>query len=98
MLGVIDVGENDVESVDSLVARANDALQYIPKGQLVLAPDCGMLELTRASARAKLTNLALAARVINEVINEVSNEVSNAVVNESSKNPEPHRSQQPGSG
>ena len=65
MLGVIDVGENEVERVESLVARANEALRHIPKGQLVLAPDCGMLELTRASARAKLTNLALAARTVN---------------------------------
>ena len=66
MLGVVDVGENEVESVESLVARANEALRHIPKGQLVLAPDCGMLELTRASAKAKLMNLALAARVVNE--------------------------------
>ena len=54
MLGVIDVGENEVESVESLVARANEALRYVPEGQLILAPDCGMLELTRASAREKL--------------------------------------------
>ena len=51
MLGVIDVGENEVESVESLVARANEALHFAPKEQLILAPDCGMLELTRASAR-----------------------------------------------
>src|SRR5438874_4083445 len=65
MLGLIDVGENAVESVESLVGRANEALRFLPKGQLILAPDCGMLELTRASARAKLLNLALAARVVN---------------------------------
>jgi len=65
MLGVIDVGENDVESVESLVERANDALRYVPAGQLILAPDCGMLELTHASARKKLANLALAARAVN---------------------------------
>jgi 5-methyltetrahydropteroyltriglutamate--homocysteine methyltransferase len=66
MLGVIDVGENEVESVESLVARAGQALRFVPKGQLILAPDCGMLELTHASARAKLMNLALAARAVNE--------------------------------
>lgn len=66
MLGVVDVGENEVESVDSLVERANEALRYIPAEQLILAPDCGMLELTRASARNKLGNLALAARAVNE--------------------------------
>ena len=66
MLGVLDVGENAVESVDSLVARASEALRYLPKGQLILAPDCGMLELSRASAKQKLVNLAMAARRINE--------------------------------
>jgi 5-methyltetrahydropteroyltriglutamate--homocysteine methyltransferase len=66
MLGVIDVGETQVESVESLVARATEALTFVPKGQLILAPDCGMLELTRASAREKLMNLSRAARAVNE--------------------------------
>jgi len=66
MLGVIDVGENEVESVGSLVTRTREALRHVPKGQLILAPDCGMLELTRSSAKRKLTNLSLAARTINE--------------------------------
>ena len=66
MLGVIDVGENEVESVESLVARANEALRHFRSRQLILAPDCGMLELTHASARRKLANLSLAARAVNE--------------------------------
>jgi 5-methyltetrahydropteroyltriglutamate--homocysteine methyltransferase len=65
MLGVVDVGDNGVESVEAIVERARQALRYLPKGQLILAPDCGMLELTRASARQKLVNLALAAREVN---------------------------------
>jgi len=66
MLGVIDVGENEVEKVASLVARADEALRFLPKEQLILAPDCGMLELNRASARAKLISLSRAAGVVNE--------------------------------
>jgi 5-methyltetrahydropteroyltriglutamate--homocysteine methyltransferase len=66
MLGVIDVGENEVESVETLVARAGEALRHLPIGQLILAPDCGMLELTHASAMKKLVNLSLAARQVNE--------------------------------
>jgi 5-methyltetrahydropteroyltriglutamate--homocysteine methyltransferase len=66
MLGVLDVGEKKVESVEMLTARANQALRVVPRDQLILAPDCGMLELTRASARAKLVNLSLAARAINK--------------------------------
>ena len=65
MLGVVDVGENEVESVDLLVQRTREALRHLPKEQLILAPDCGMLELTHASARKKLVNLALAAREVN---------------------------------
>jgi 5-methyltetrahydropteroyltriglutamate--homocysteine methyltransferase len=66
MLGMIDVGDNTVETVEALVERAREALRYIPREQLILAPDCGMLELSRASARQKLANLSLAARTINE--------------------------------
>ena len=65
MLGMIDVGDNTVETVQALVERTREALRYIPKGQLILAPDCGMLELSRASARQKLANLSLAALTIN---------------------------------
>ena len=65
MLGVLDVGENEVEAVESLVRRAGQALCFVRKGQLILAPDCGMLELSHASAREKLVNLARAARVVN---------------------------------
>jgi 5-methyltetrahydropteroyltriglutamate--homocysteine methyltransferase len=65
MLGVVDVGENEVESVESLVARAGEALRYLPGEQLILAPDCGMLELTQASAREKLTHLSRAAHEVN---------------------------------
>lgn len=70
MLGVLDVGDNEVESVGSLVERARQALRYVAKGKLILAPDCGMLELSRASARRKLVNLGLAAREVNAAISE----------------------------
>lgn len=66
MLGVLDVGSNKIESVSSLVKRGKEALQYIPKEQLILAPDCGMLELSQKAANKKLENLAIAAQVINK--------------------------------
>jgi len=62
MLGVVDVGVNRVESVTSLVDRGLEALRYLPKEQLILAPDCGMLQLSRTAARQKLVNLVRAAR------------------------------------
>ncbi len=68
MLGVIDVGSNEVESVDSIVKRGEEALQFIPYNQLILAPDCGMIELTREAARKKLRNIAKAASILNKYI------------------------------
>jgi 5-methyltetrahydropteroyltriglutamate--homocysteine methyltransferase len=65
MLGVLDVGSEKVESVESLVERGREALQYLPKHQLILAPDCGMLQLSRAAAKEKLSNLADAVRILN---------------------------------
>lgn len=66
MLGVLDVGTNKVETVNKLVTRGKEALQYIPKEQLILAPDCGMLELSRSAAKKKLKNMAQAAEKLNK--------------------------------
>ena len=68
MLGVLDVGNNKVESVAHLVERGKEALTYIKKNQLILAPDCGMLELSRNSAQKKLANVAKAAHILNTTL------------------------------
>ena len=65
MLGVLDVGSNAIESVESLIERGKEALRHLPKEQLILAPDCGMLQLSRAAASDKLTNLAEATSILN---------------------------------
>ncbi|MFQ5343174.1 MAG: hypothetical protein ACE5F6_16670, partial [Anaerolineae bacterium] len=65
MLGVLDVGSNVVESLEYVVNRGREALQYLPREQLILAPDCGMLQLSRAAAKDKLIRIAAAARELN---------------------------------
>lgn len=65
MLGVLDVGSNEVESVESLVERGQEALRYLTREQLILAPDCGMLQLCRETARRKLANVATAVKKLN---------------------------------
>ena len=66
MLGVLDIGSESVESVELLVKRGQEALQFIPLEQLILAPDCGMIELSRTSAHQKLMNLSKATAILNE--------------------------------
>ncbi len=66
LLGVIDVGNEEVESVDYIVYRAQEALKYVSKEQLWLCTDCGMLMLSRESAKQKLINMSKARDILNE--------------------------------
>jgi len=66
MLGVLDVGDNRVETVDDLIRRGYEAILYLNPGQLILAPDCGMLQLERRNAFKKLRNLSTAAKILNQ--------------------------------
>jgi len=65
-LGVLDVGEEEVETVDKIIERAREALNYLPPERLILSPDCGMVLLTRDIAKRKLRNLVKAAERLNE--------------------------------
>lgn len=61
ILGVLDLGTDAPEPVETVVARARGALQVVPAERLRLAPDCGMWFLSRPDARARLHSLAAAA-------------------------------------
>jgi 5-methyltetrahydropteroyltriglutamate--homocysteine methyltransferase len=64
ILGVLDLSDHAVESPDVIVARVRRALPYVDASRLVLAPDCGMKYLPRASASGKLASLVAAARML----------------------------------
>jgi 5-methyltetrahydropteroyltriglutamate--homocysteine methyltransferase len=54
MLGVLDLGDPDIETPDVVAARIRRALEHVPAERLVIAPDCGMKYLPRATAFGKL--------------------------------------------
>jgi 5-methyltetrahydropteroyltriglutamate--homocysteine methyltransferase len=64
MLGVIDCGTEEIETVETVAGRIRAALQHLPPERLVLAPDCGMKYLSRGAAFGKLTSMAGAARIV----------------------------------
>jgi 5-methyltetrahydropteroyltriglutamate--homocysteine methyltransferase len=64
ILGVLDLSDHAVESPDVIAARVRRALPYVDASRLVLAPDCGMKYLPRASAAGKLAALVAAARML----------------------------------
>jgi 5-methyltetrahydropteroyltriglutamate--homocysteine methyltransferase len=64
VLGVLDLGDPEVESPELVGDRIRSALAHVPPERLIPAPDCGMKYLPRALAFAKLKALSAgAARV-----------------------------------
>ena len=64
VLGVLDLGDPQVETADTVAERIRAALAHVPAERLVPAPDCGMKYLPRARAFGKLQALSAgAARV-----------------------------------
>lgn len=64
LLGVIDVGTEDVESPGLVADRIKKALPYVDPGHLFPCTDCGMVPRSRQAARAKLRALAAGAELV----------------------------------
>jgi 5-methyltetrahydropteroyltriglutamate--homocysteine methyltransferase len=64
LLGVLDLGDPNVETAETVAARIRQALAFLPPERLVPAPDCGMKYLPRATAFGKLRALAEGARIV----------------------------------
>jgi 5-methyltetrahydropteroyltriglutamate--homocysteine methyltransferase len=64
ILGVVDLSTPQVETADAVAARVRRAYPYVPPDRLVIAPDCGMKYLPRASAEGKMRAMAGAAALL----------------------------------
>ena len=64
MLGVLDLGTHQIETVEQVAQRIRGGLKYVSAEQLIPAPDCGMKYLPREVAFGKLCALAQAARLV----------------------------------
>jgi 5-methyltetrahydropteroyltriglutamate--homocysteine methyltransferase len=64
LLGVIDVGTEDVESPETVAARIRKALPYVSAGHLYPCTDCGMVPRSRAAASGKMRALVAGAAMV----------------------------------
>ena len=64
VLGVLDLGDDQVETPEQVADRIRAALAHVPAERLIAAPDCGMKYLPRATAFAKLKALADGAALV----------------------------------
>ena len=58
MFGAVDPSDAPVPPLESVVTRVRDALRYLDADKLLLAPDCGLMTVTRELAFAKACLLA----------------------------------------
>jgi 5-methyltetrahydropteroyltriglutamate--homocysteine methyltransferase len=64
MLGVINLGDQIVETPEQVAERIRTGLKYVSADRLVPAPDCGMKYLSREVAFGKLKALADGAAIV----------------------------------
>jgi 5-methyltetrahydropteroyltriglutamate--homocysteine methyltransferase len=64
ILGVIDLSDAEVETVEVVAARVRRAFDRVPPERIVIAPDCGMKYLPRTSAEGKMRAMAGAAALL----------------------------------
>jgi 5-methyltetrahydropteroyltriglutamate--homocysteine methyltransferase len=64
VLGVLDLGAEEVETPETVTARIRRALEVVPRERLVVAPDCGMKYLPRERAFRKLQAMVAGARLV----------------------------------
>ena len=64
MLGVIDLGDPNVESPETIASRIRAGLKFVEPENLIPAPDCGMKYLPRDVAFGKLKALADGAAIV----------------------------------
>jgi 5-methyltetrahydropteroyltriglutamate--homocysteine methyltransferase len=62
MFGCIDPGNTPAPSRDDVKRRIAGALNYLDPAKVMLAPDCGLMTISRDLARAKLAVMVAAAR------------------------------------
>lgn len=64
MVGVIDVGTEEVESAETVAERIRTALEYVAPQHLYPCTDCGMVPRSRAASRGKMKALADGAALV----------------------------------
>jgi len=66
MVGVIDVASDTVESADEIAETIGRALRYVPADRLFPCTNCGLAQMRREVAEAKLAALAQGAALARE--------------------------------
>ena len=64
IVGFIQIASSRVESVEEIVGRMREVMEFIPADRLIAAPDCGLGFLGQELAEIKVRNLCAAAKAV----------------------------------
>jgi 5-methyltetrahydropteroyltriglutamate--homocysteine methyltransferase len=68
-VGIIDVKNYYIESVEDVAARVRACLKYAPAERLSFAPDCGLSQTARWAAKQKLANMVAGVKAVRKELN-----------------------------
>ena len=68
LFGVVDLGDQNVETSEIIANRLRGALRHIDSDRLIAAPDCGMKYLPRNVAFGKLQAMVMGAEIVRREI------------------------------
>jgi 5-methyltetrahydropteroyltriglutamate--homocysteine methyltransferase len=68
MFGCVDPGDTPPESVKVITDRVRAALAYVDPERLLIAPDCGLMMISRELAREKALRLVSAAQEVRRTL------------------------------
>lgn len=63
-VGIIDVKNYYIETVEDVVERIEKCLPFVPAEKLAVAPDCGLSQTARWASRQKLINMVKGAKKV----------------------------------
>ena len=63
-LGCVSTQPGEVDSVDAIVGRVEQALRHVAPGRVTLNPDCGFWETPRWATRLKMAALVEGTRLV----------------------------------
>jgi 5-methyltetrahydropteroyltriglutamate--homocysteine methyltransferase len=66
ILGVIDLSDAGIETAETVAARIRRALPFVEAERFVIAPDCGLKYLPRATAWGKMRAMVEGAKIVRD--------------------------------
>ena len=66
VVGVIDLSNHDVETPEIVAERIRKILPHVAPERIIIAPDCGMKYLPRASAYGKLQAMVVGTKIVRD--------------------------------